>query len=157
MQESGVFQDGVRSSILSVPRSGNAISVLASTGNKIWFGGYMMSSTVGLFILMSLLNVFYITPYEITNWWYQGLLLVACMIASVVIFGGAVLALWHNWGNKNSAKEELENDEEKIDEEQNNRHAMMNNLACPTTIQYGSRPDFKGTINSIHQFSYWSL
>ncbi|XP_037491675.1 ferric reduction oxidase 7, chloroplastic [Jatropha curcas] len=123
----------------------SAISALVSTGNKTWFGAYMISSTVGLVLLITLLNVFYITPFNITNWWHQGLLLLACMVGGVVIFGGAVVALWHIWEKRNLAK---------INGGQGNEHTVnedsfLENLAGSTTVQYGSRPDFKEIFGSV--------
>ncbi|KAJ9159727.1 hypothetical protein P3X46_025206 [Hevea brasiliensis] len=145
--ENGLFLKAGRSSVSSFS-SGNVISGLASSGNKIWFGAYVISSSVGLVTSMILLNIFYITPFGITNWWYQGLLLLACMEGSVVIFGGAVIGLWHIWEKSKSVKERSENRKPKIDEEQN-KDSFLENLASSTTIKYGSRPDFKEIFGSI--------
>ncbi|KDP43659.1 hypothetical protein JCGZ_24117 [Jatropha curcas] len=144
--EIGALYETVRSaSSISSFSSGNAISALVSTGNKTWFGAYVISSTVGLVLLMTLLNVFYITPFNITNWWHQGLLLLACMVGGVVIFGGAVVALWHIWEKRNLVE---------INGGQGNEHTVnedsfLENLAGSTTVQYGSRPDFKEIFGSI--------
>ncbi|KDP43661.1 hypothetical protein JCGZ_24119 [Jatropha curcas] len=73
------------------------------------------------------------------------LLLLACMVGGVVIFGGAVVALWHIWEKRNLVK---------INGGQGNEHTVnedsfLENLAGSTTVQYGSRPDFKEIFGSI--------
>ncbi|XP_037491677.1 ferric reduction oxidase 6-like [Jatropha curcas] len=130
--EIGALYETVRSaSSISSFSSGNAISALVSTGNKTWFGAYVISSTVGLVLLTTLLNVFYITPFNITNWWHQGLLLLACMVGGVVIFGGAVVALWHIWEKRNLVK---------INGGQGNEHTVNEDsfLAKILPLNYGS-------------------
>ncbi|KAA8536665.1 hypothetical protein F0562_029143 [Nyssa sinensis] len=125
------------------------MSVLVGTGNIIWSGIYVMVSTIGLVISVGLLDIYYINPFGITYWWYKGLLFFACMVASVCIFGGLVVGLWHLWERKTSAKEVCEDDGQKIDNMQN--ETSQNNWASSSIIQYGRRPDFKEIFGSMSE------
>ncbi|KAI4298874.1 hypothetical protein L6164_032387 [Bauhinia variegata] len=141
--EEGYNYKPVKSSLCPMP-SDFGMSVLVGTGNNFWSGLYVISSTIGLVILVGLLHIFYINPYGVYQWWYKGLLFVACMVASIVIFGGLVVVLWHVWEKQNSAKEK---DETKVDQfEQDDTLASKDSteekIAQSTIIRYGSRPDF---------------
>ncbi|KAK8662325.1 hypothetical protein V6N13_091906 [Hibiscus sabdariffa] len=133
----------------SCPFSGRSMSPLVGTGNNVWSGLYVIISTVGFIVLMALLRIFYIIPYDVSTWWYLGLLFILCMVASVVIFGGIVIGLWHLWERKVSAKvEDQYNGSIKAESPQSNgtvtdKDSTPNNLESSTIIQYGSRPDFK--------------
>lgn len=125
------------------------MSVLVGTGNNIWSGIYVISSTVGFVILLGLLDIYYINPFGISTWWYKGLLFVVCMAAGVFIFGGLVVGLWHIWDRRISASEKREDDRKRIDIVQHNEHvaqkdSCLENLASSNTLHYGYRPDFNG-------------
>lgn len=127
------------------------MSILVGTGNIIWSGIYVIVSTIGLVISVALLNIFYINPYQVNYWWYKGLLFLACMVASVLIFGGLVIALWHLWERKTSAEDELE-DNENIGIVQQSSNGMKKNSGkeqYANSIRYGERPDFGG-MSSPH-------
>jgi len=124
------------------------MSVLVGTGDNFWSGLYVISSTVGFVILLTLLYVYYITPFHIEIWWYKGLLYVICMVASVVIFGGSVVVLWHNW-EKQSYLKDKSNDENVDDKIHQNgslapKDQSQDSVEKSTVVTYGSRPDFKG-------------
>ncbi|GMI80640.1 ferric reduction oxidase 7, FERRIC REDUCTION OXIDASE 7 [Hibiscus trionum] len=133
----------------SCPFSGRSMSPLVGTGNNVWSGLYVIISTVGFIGLMASLRIFYIKPYNVSTWWYLGLLFIACMVASVVIFGGVVIGLWHLWERNVSAKvEDRDNGSIKAESPQSNgtvadKDLTQNNLESSTIIQYGCRPDFK--------------
>ena len=125
------------------------MSVLVGTGNNIWFGLYIISSTLGFVILLFLLDIFYINPYGISSWSYKGLLLVICMLASVFIFGGVMVGLWHFWERRNAAREACKDDRIILEKMQHNEIVTHNDscqqkLASSISTYYGSRPDFKG-------------
>ncbi|GMI87050.1 ferric reduction oxidase 7, FERRIC REDUCTION OXIDASE 7 [Hibiscus trionum] len=127
----------------SCPFSGHSMSPLVGTGNNVWSGLYFIISTVGFIVLMALLRIFYINPYDVSTWWYLGLLFIICMVASVVIFGGGVIGLWHLWEKRVSAKVgEEDNDRTKV-ETVADKYSSQKNLESSTIIQYGTRPDFK--------------
>jgi ferric-chelate reductase len=122
------------------------MSLLVGTGknNIIFYGLYAISSTLGFLILFGLLHIFYLNPFAIASWWYKGLLLVICMLASVFLFGGLVVGMWHLWG-QNATKEECEDDEvDRNNENAAHKDSSQQNLASSTNTYYGSRPDFKG-------------
>lgn len=122
------------------------MSVLVGTGNIVWSGIYVIVSTIGLVISVALINVYYIHPFNITYWWYKALLLIACMAASVLIFGGLVIGLWYLWERKVSGREESE-DDETTGSMQHNEPKMdkdSHNKCFSSTILYGQRPDFEG-------------
>ena len=127
------------------------MSGLVGTGHKVWSGLYLISSTVGFILLLGLLNMFYINPQGITEWWYKGLLLMACMTASILIFGGAVIGLWHLWETRISERERDEDDaikvEKKTHEETLTRKDSPASPVDSTHVNYGARPDFKGIAN----------
>ncbi|CDP17766.1 unnamed protein product [Coffea canephora] len=131
----------------------SGMSVLVGTGNIIWPGMYIIVSAIGLAVLVGLLNVFYINPFHITCWWYKGLLLVACMIASVLLFGGLVIVLWHLWDRQTSVEEQTK-DAGKIGSVQQNGHATHKNVGQEkyvSSILYGQRPDFGEIFGSISE------
>lgn len=132
------------------------MSVLVGTGNKIWVGCYVIISTIGFIITLGLLDICYINPFSITYWWYKGILFVACMVLSVFVFGGFVVCLWQIWEKRTSAREETQEEGENIDMMQHNeivsdKRLCLQNLASPYSVQYGCRPDFKGT-NTFFSF-----
>ena len=98
LQEEGYSYKPIKSSFCPMA-SDCGMSVLVGTGDNFWSGLYVISSTVGFVILLALLYVYYIAPFHIETWWYKGLLYLICMVASVVIFGGSVVAMWHIWEN----------------------------------------------------------
>lgn len=134
--------------------SGCGMSVLVGTGNNIWSGLYVILSTVGFIILVALLNIFYVKPLGVSSWWYKGLLFTVCMVASVVIFGGPVIGLWHLWERRTSAREEHEDDKRKVEDEHNNgimdhKDPSQKSQKSLTTLLYGARPDFKEIFESV--------
>ncbi|KAB5573362.1 hypothetical protein DKX38_000556 [Salix brachista] len=133
---------------------GCGMSGLVGTGDSIWSGLYVISSTVGFVILLVILYRFYINPYSISTWWYKGLLFCGCMLASVVIFGGLVVGLWHLWEKKISAREEYDENRLKpgmVQHNEDTANLFQKNHTSITTIQYGSRPDFKEIFGSISE------
>lgn len=135
--------------------SGCRMSSLAGTGNVVWSGLYVVVSTIGLVITVALFDILYINPHNIYYWWYKGLLLIGCMAASVVIFGGLVIALWHLWERKTSLKEEPEDSTKKVDNLQQNieasLHKNLEEARSVNTIRYGERPDFQGMFREAYE------
>lgn len=140
--EEGCAYKPTKSSLCPLP-SACSMSVLVGTGDNIWSGLYMISSIVGFVILLGLLNVLYINPYGVTKWWYRGLLFVACMVASVVIFGGLVVGLWHIWDRQSFAKETKAGKTDQQNGTATPEDPSIENFANSTVTRYGSRPDFK--------------
>ncbi|KAJ4717668.1 Ferric reduction oxidase [Melia azedarach] len=125
--EEGTLHKAMSASVYPVP-SGCSMSVFVGTGHNIWSGLYVISSTIGFIILVALVNIVYLNPSNISSWWYKGLLLLACMVAGVLIFGGTVIGLWHLWERKCCAREERKNDDIKVDEAQNVQTMAHNDL-----------------------------
>ncbi|RDX94887.1 Ferric reduction oxidase 7, chloroplastic [Mucuna pruriens] len=123
------------------------MSVLVGTGDNFWSGLYVISSTLGFVLLLGLLYVYYISPFGIEKWWYRGLLFVICMVASVVIFGGLVVGLWHIWEKQSYLKDKSNNIKVDNKIQQNGSLApkdpSQDSIAKSTVTRYGSRPDFK--------------
>ncbi|KAF8013712.1 hypothetical protein BT93_I1545 [Corymbia citriodora subsp. variegata] len=154
--EEGKFYEGI-SSVMSPPSKGSPMSVLVGTGNRVWSGVYVISSVVGFAILMALLDIFYINPLNIVSWWYKGLLFVGCMFASVIIFGGPVIYLWHLWEKR------IQNMEESADARKDDvlQHSASVNLtqdnlvpkdhAISRRMYYGARPNFKEIFTSVSE------
>lgn len=129
--------------------NGKCISSLVATGNNIWSGVYIILPTVGFITLLTLLKAFYIKPYNITTWWFQGLLFLICMVTSVVVFGGVVVFLWRRWERKFSGYEKCMDGIDKIVQSQSN--APKSEIkTCQTTLlssiakKYGCRPNIQG-------------
>lgn len=146
LQEEGYSYKPIKSSFCPMA-SDCGMSVLVGTGDNVWSGLYVISSTVGFVILLALLYVYYIAPFHIETWWYKGLLYLICMVASVVIFGGSVVAMWHIWEKQNSLKDN--SNDTKVDKIHQNgsltpKAPSQVSIAKSTVIRYGSRPDFKG-------------
>lgn len=149
-QEEGKTPKAMHHSI-SPGFKGCRMSGLVGTGHVVWSGLYVIVSTIGFVITVALLDIFYINPFNITYWWYKGLLLIGCMTASILIFGGFVIALWHLWERKTSSKEEPQDATKKADILQQNEASLDSNFGearYVNNIRYGQRPDFQG-MNSI--------
>ncbi|KAG7031332.1 Ferric reduction oxidase 7, chloroplastic, partial [Cucurbita argyrosperma subsp. argyrosperma] len=137
--------------------NGCNMSVLVGTGDNVWSGLYVISSTVGLVILVSLMDFYYINPFNIKKWWYKGLLFFLCMVASVVLFGGLVVCLWSLWEEHISSKRTTHNnvnDIEKVGEDIPKDTLAQKDLnpkafANSTTIEYGTRPNFDEIVESV--------
>ncbi|CAA3011740.1 ferric reduction oxidase 6-like [Olea europaea subsp. europaea] len=128
------------------------MSVLVGTGHVLWSGLYVIVSTLGLVITVYLLNFLYINPYNIYYWWYKGLLLVACMTISVVLFGGIVIGLWHIWERKTSYNEECENSTKTssiVHPKETRIHKKTGQEQYLNIIRYGQRPDFSEIFGSM--------
>ena len=130
------------------------MSVLVGTGNNIWSGLYVISSTLGFVILLYLLDIFYINPYDISPWWYKVLLLVICMLASVFTFGGFVVSLWHLWERRNATREACKDDRIVVEKMQHDeilahKDSCQQKILSLTNTYYGSRPDFKGIASQL--------
>ncbi|KAJ9550717.1 hypothetical protein OSB04_014762 [Centaurea solstitialis] len=149
--EEGEIQKYASSAVFSSSSSQCGMSRLVGTGNIIWSGTYVMVSTIGFLVSLTLVNVFYINPYDISYQWYKGLLLLICMVASVVVFGGLVIGLWHFWGTKSSEKENLR-DEKKTDSvpcNESTTHKNLSEESFAKTIVYGQRPDFADIFGTV--------
>ena len=152
LQEEGQVHEATNS---PPPMSNScSMSVLVGTGNNIWSGLYVISSTLGFVILLYLLDTFYINPYDISPWWYKGLLLLICMLASVFIFGGVVVGLWHLWERRNAAREACKDKRIMVEKMQHNEilahtDSCQHKLASSINTYYGSRPDFKGITSQL--------
>ncbi|OIV91892.1 hypothetical protein TanjilG_17884 [Lupinus angustifolius] len=151
--EEGYIYKPIKSSFCPVP-SGCGMSVLVGTGNNFWSGLYVISSTIGFVVLLGLLDNYYINPFGIYKWWYKGLLFIVCMVASVVIFGGLVIGLWHIWEKKSAMKESSKNI--KVDKVEENgsvapKDPSEDNVSKSTVIRYGSRPEFKEILELMSE------
>ncbi|KAK2448208.1 ferric reduction oxidase [Trifolium repens] len=153
--EEGYSFKPIKSSLcpFSMP-SDYGMSGLVGTGNNIWSGLYVISSTLGFVLLLSLLNIYYINPFGVSKWWYKGLLFVVCMLASVVIFGGIVIGFWHMWEKQSSLNDKSNNI--KVDQVEQNgsvdeKDPSQDNVTKLTKVRYGSRPDFKEIFESMSE------
>ncbi|GAB4848590.1 hypothetical protein Ancab_003297 [Ancistrocladus abbreviatus] len=132
----------------------SAMSVLVGTGDKFWSGLYIISSVIGFLIILGLLDMYYINPYEISTWWYKGLLFLGCMFASVIIFGGFVVILWRLWEAKTLASEEPDFDRKnnngvRRDKPEEHTNVNGNGHVSLSNICYGCRPNFKDIFGVI--------
>ncbi|RWR78655.1 ferric reduction oxidase 7, chloroplastic-like protein [Cinnamomum micranthum f. kanehirae] len=130
------------------------ISSLVATGNNIWSGVYVILPTVGFITLLTLLKAFYIKPYNITTWWFQGLLFLICMVTSVIVFGGVVVFLWRRWERKFLGYEKCMDGIDKSVQSQSN--APKSEIkTCQTTLlssiakKYGCRPNIQEIFNFV--------
>ncbi|KAL9680910.1 hypothetical protein QQ045_012691 [Rhodiola kirilowii] len=132
---------------------GHAISGLVGTGDNVWSGLYIISSIVGFIVLLGLLDVYYINPFHVTTWWYKGLLFIACMTASIIVFGGLVVVLWNNWDKRVSTNEQRDYSKRGSGSKHYEAHkdSCLENIASSNTIQYGSRPDFHEIFESVSE------
>ncbi|XP_024966678.1 ferric reduction oxidase 7, chloroplastic-like [Cynara cardunculus var. scolymus] len=148
--EEGKIPKYESTSVFPAPSHGG-MSSLVGTGNIIWSGAYVVLSTIGLVVSVALLDIFYINPYNIMDWWYKGLLFIICMAASVVLFGGFVIGLWHLWDTKASVHKNSEG-QKYLGGLQNDEANVYKNASREdfvNIIKYGQRPDFKEIFGSM--------
>lgn len=146
LQEEGMSDGSMDFPSLSVI-NGNSMSCLVGTGNNVWSGIYFAASTLGFIASFALLEVYYITPFKVTTWWYKGLLFTICMVFSVVVLGGLVIFFWHRWEKRCSSNEKWTVGEKISSVPYSGTvfdEPKKANLASFQTIQYGHRPDFEG-------------
>ncbi|VYS69839.1 unnamed protein product [Arabidopsis thaliana] len=156
--EDGMVHKVVHPSVKPPWTNGCSMSVLVGTGDNIWSGLYLIISTIGFIAMITLVDIFYINKYNITTWWYKGLLFVVCMVASVLIFGGLVVVFWHRWEHKTGEVEANGNDKVDLNGEEthNPSAAELKGLAIEedvqnyTTIRYGTRPAFREIFESLN-------
>ncbi|KAF5733131.1 putative ferric-chelate reductase [Tripterygium wilfordii] len=146
----------IRSCSISPLSNGCGISVLVGTRHKIWSGLYVIASTIGFVVLFGLLDILYINPHKISTWWYKGLLFLLCMFASMFIFGGLVIGLWHVWERTNAIEQHthdrIKSDQLPCNEDVAKKDLSQNESTSSTSssaIQYGLRPDFKEIFESL--------
>ncbi|XP_076951073.1 ferric reduction oxidase 7, chloroplastic-like [Bidens hawaiensis] len=145
--EEGDLQKYVSPCDFSSP-SRSGMSRIVGTGNIMWAGAYMVVPAIGLFVSLTLLNVLYLIPYNVSYRWYKGLLLLICMATSVIIFGGLVIGLW----SRKTSSNENSQDEKKIIGIQHNEptsHKTSLDESFVKTITYGQRPDMKEVFGNI--------
>ncbi|KAI7734641.1 hypothetical protein M8C21_024532, partial [Ambrosia artemisiifolia] len=145
--EEGDVQKYVSPCNFSFP-SRSGMSRLVGTGNILWAGAYVLIPTIGLVVSLTLLNILYINPYNITYRWYKGLLLLICMVTSVIIFGGLVIGLWDR---KTSSKEKSQDEKRTsgIQHNESTSHKTSSDETFVKTIKYGQRPDIKEIFGNI--------
>ncbi|CAI9303269.1 unnamed protein product [Lactuca saligna] len=150
--EEGKVPEYVSSSVFPTPTHGG-MSTLVGTGSIIWSGAYMVVSTLGFIVLLAMLDMFYINPYKISYWWYKGLLFTICMAASIILFGGFVIGLWHLWDKKTSFEKNKNSEDEKtvggLQYYESNVHKNSSRRDFVNNIKYGQRPDFKEIFGSM--------
>ncbi|KAF5809949.1 putative ferric-chelate reductase (NADH) [Helianthus annuus] len=146
--EEGNIPKYVSSSVFPAPTQGG-MSSLVGTGNILWAGSYMVLSTIGLVVLYALLIIFYINPYNVTTWWYKGILFIVCMAASIVIFGGFVIGLWHLWDLKTAKNMDDENRISGLKHDEPNAVKNPSQDDFVNIITYGQRPNFKEIFGSM--------
>ena len=78
------------------------------------------------------------------------------MVASIFIFGGIVIGLWHLWERKIAANKDCEDDRKKIGtaeqfEHPAHRTLSLEHLASSNTIHYGCRPDFQEIFGTVSE------
>lgn len=110
---------------------------------------------------MALTELYYIKPFGVTCWWFKGLLFVVCMVASIVVFGGLVVALWYLCERRDSNNENcVDEGDEKNNTEKYNKlmaypNAYQTTIASLTSAKYGRRPDFEGKTLNLLVLSYF--
>ncbi|CAH1444139.1 unnamed protein product [Lactuca virosa] len=150
--EEGKVAEYVSSSVYPTPSHGG-MSSLVGTGSIIWSGAYVVVSTLGFIVLLAMLDIFYINPYKISYWWYKGLLFIICMCASIILFGGFVIGLWHLWDKKTSVEKNKNTEDEKkiggLQYYESNADKNSSQGDFVNSIKYGQRPDFKEIFGSM--------
>ena len=118
------------------------MSTLVGTGDKNWSSVYVSLSIIGFLVILGLVDEYIVTPYDLSNEWYIGLVLLACVAASVVVFGGLVAILWRFSDEKTTSVLE----ERDFNRGGSVRILQQHNLDGNKTVnvRYGCRPNFQG-------------
>ena len=72
VQEEGKVLGAVTSCTYDPPLKRSAMSSLVGTGDNMWVGIYVITSTIGFVTLLGLLDIFYINPKGIYIWCIKG-------------------------------------------------------------------------------------
>ncbi|KAG0483081.1 hypothetical protein HPP92_011165 [Vanilla planifolia] len=152
-----ILEDGVSHEKVVLPppliSTSNPMSCLVGTGHIAWAGAYVLASTTGFILFYALLELYYLTPFQVVTWWYRGLLFTICMVSSVVILGGMVIFFWDKWEKRRQKYERLM---ENKDERKSTVNKTISttpdfskeDLSSVQTVHYGSRPDFRAIFSS---------
>ncbi|KAF6175453.1 hypothetical protein GIB67_035875 [Kingdonia uniflora] len=146
--EQGKFHKSINNSYFPL-NSKSSMSGLVGTGDNMWSGVYVILSTIGFIIFLGLMDLFYITPFGISTWWFKALLFIVCMALGVLIFGGLVVLSWHLSERRISSDEKPSENNEESETVQYSDNPYQASLATSTTTRYGCRPDFREIFDSV--------
>ncbi|KAL8139942.1 hypothetical protein V2J09_005963 [Rumex salicifolius] len=127
----------------------SGISVLVGTGDNKWSSIYASLSIVGFIVILALVDEYLVNPYDLSNEWYIGLVLLACMVASVVVVGGLLVVSWYVSERKTPILSE-EHDDRNGESVTNMLHQHNGEDEKKTfSVHYGCRPMFEEIFESM--------
>lgn len=150
----------ILSSLTSVEAHKRPMSILVGTGSNFWISASLLASLLGYLLMTVLVSFYVVEPKERKDLtlddgpnfgsglplWFMGLLNFLNMILAVVIFGGAVMALWSYFGTKTAIVDDgavqplLDSDDDATSLAESG-----DRLVHPSNTHFGRRPNLKGS------------
>lgn len=157
----------ILSSLTSVEAHKRPMSILVGTGSNFWMSASLLASLLGYLLMTVLVSFYVVEPKERKDLtlddgpnfgfglplWFKGLLNFLNMILAVVIFGGAVMALWSYFGTKTAIVDDgaaqplLDSD----DDGTSLANESGDRLVHPSNTHFGHRPNLKDLFEGCAQ------
>lgn len=161
----------ILSSLTSVEASKRPMSILVGTGSNFWISASLLASLFGYLLMTVLVSFYVVEPKEKKDLtlddapnfgsglplWFKGLLNFLNMVSAVVIFGGAVMALWSYFGktanivDEGAAQPLLDSD----DDGTSLANESGDRLVHPLNTHFGHRPNLKGSHFATEFINYF--
>lgn len=165
----------ILSSLTNLEASKRPLSILVGTGSNFWVSASLFASLFG-YVLTSIFVSLYVEPNEKKGLtlqsglsqslkqldeapefgsgvplWAKGLFNFISMVLGVVVFGGAVIALWSFFGSKGRAAADDEGAQTLLDPDDDGTklaNESGDRLVHPSNTQFGHRPYLRGNSTS---------
>jgi ferric-chelate reductase len=148
----------ILSSLTNVEASKRPLSILVGTGSNLWISAGLLASLLGYILASILVSRYVVEPHEKKGLeapefgsgvplWVKGLFNFMNMILGVVLFGGAVIALWSFFGSKRSPAGDDDESQLLLDSDDDGTTLANENgdrLVHPSNTQFGHRPNLRG-------------
>ena len=153
----------ILSSLTNVEASKRPMSILAGTGSNFWISAGLLASLLGYLFAMMLVARYIVEPNEKKGLgehpdfgsgvplWIKGFFNFMSMVIGVVVFGGAVIALWSFMGRRGSSP--VDDEAQMLLDSDDDGTTLANEsgdrLVHPSNTQFGRRPNLRGNQNSV--------
>ncbi|KAG0558552.1 hypothetical protein KC19_10G036900 [Ceratodon purpureus] len=147
----------ILSSLTNVEASKQPLSILVGTGSNFWISAGLLASLLGYICASILVARYVVEPHEKRGvgapefgtgipLWAKGFFNFMNMVLGVVVFGGAVFALWSYFGNRGSSAVDDEGSRMLLDSDDDGTtlaNESGDRLVHPSNTQFGHRPNLR--------------
>lgn len=148
----------ILSSLTNVEASKRPLSILVGTGSNFWISAGLLASLLGYIFASILVSRYVVEPHEKSGieapgfgsgvpLWAKGFFNFMNMVLGVVVFGGAVIALWSFLGSRGGSAVDDEGSRMLLDSDDDGTtlaNESGDRLVHPSNTQFGHRPNLRG-------------